>query len=84
MEVISKLKSKAIIEELVSKFDKGKSFYRSTDYKEANVEDDFIKPFLKALNWNISNEGIHRPADREVIVQAKGKNGKEPDYLLQL
>lgn len=84
MENMSKEKAKLIIGDLVSKFDKGKAFYKSTDYKEANLEDDFLKPFLKALNWNISNEGIHRAADREVIVQAKGRDGKEPDYLLQL
>ncbi|MFO1480325.1 MAG: TaqI-like C-terminal specificity domain-containing protein [Turneriella sp.] len=84
MELFSKEKSKRAISDLVEKFEKGKKFYKSTDYKEANLEDDFLKPFLRALNWNVSNEGIHRAADREVIVQAKGKHGKEPDYLLQL
>ena len=84
MKVLAKAESKKIIDELVDKFDKGKNFYKSTDYKEANLEDDFLKPLLKALNWNVSNEGIQRAADREVIVQAKGKHGKAPDYLLQL
>jgi type I restriction-modification system DNA methylase subunit len=84
MNLLSKDQSKKVVSELVEKFDKGKKFYKSTDYKEANLEDDFLKPFLRALNWNVSNEGIQRAADREVIVQAKGKHGKEPDYLLQL
>lgn len=84
MKVLAKAESKKIIDELVEKFDKGKTFYKSTDYKEANLEDDFLKPLLRALNWNVSNEGIQRAADREVIVQAKGKHGKAPDYLLQL
>ena len=69
--------------ELVEQFHSKIKFYKSDQYKEANLEDDFIKPFFRALNWNVSNEGLS-PADREVIVQAKGREGKEPDYLLQL
>ena len=78
-----KEEAKKAIRKLVEQFDSQVIFYKSNKYKEANVEDDFIKPFFCALNWNTSNEGLS-PAQREVIVQAKGKKGKEPDYLLQL
>jgi len=77
--------SKKYISELVDHFDKNIEIIKKGDsYKEANVEDEFIKPLFKYLNWNISNEGISNLADREFIVQAKGKFGKEPDYLLQI
>lgn len=56
----------------------------SGQYKEAQIEDEFIKPLFKYLNWNISNEGINNFSDREFIVQAQGRKGKEPDYLLKL
>lgn len=75
--------SKEKISKLVEDFDHKKNLIKSDLYKEANVEDEFIKPLFRYLNWNISNEGIQNIANREFIVQAKGKNGKEPDYLLQ-
>ncbi len=77
--------AKARISDLVDDFDRKIDIIKkSGTYKEANVEDEYIKPLFKYLNWNISNEGIGNIADREFIVQAKGKGGKEPDYLLQL
>lgn len=76
--------SKKMIGNLVENFEKNISIIKSNQYKEANVEDEFIKPFFKYLNWNTSNEGIKNFSEREFIVQAKGKFGKEPDYLLQL
>lgn len=76
--------SKSNIGKLVEDFNNKIGIIKTDKYKEANVEDEFIKPFFKYLNWNISNEGIGNIADREFIVQAKGKGGKEPDYLLQL
>jgi len=76
--------SKSNISRLVEDFHNKIKIIKTDEYKEANVEDEFIKPLFKYLNWNISNEGIKNVADREFIVQAKGKGGKEPDYLLQL
>ena len=51
--------------------------------KEAQVEDAYIKPLFRLLNWNTSNRGL--PLGREeFIVQASlqvGKTTREPDYL---
>ena len=80
----TKEQAKEKIGDLVENFDAKIKFYKSDDYKEAQLEDEYLKPFLRCLNWNVSSEGIRSPAEREVIVQAKGKRGKEPDYLLQL
>ncbi len=83
--MFSKEESRKKIQELAENFDEKLDFIKTSgQYKEAQIEDEFIKPLFKYLNWNISNEGIKNPAEREFIVQAKGKNGKEPDYLLQL
>jgi len=84
MRIYSKDEAKSEITRLVDAFGENIDFYKSDKYKEANLEDEYLKPFLRYLNWNISNEGITNIANREVIVQAKGKRGKEPDYLLQL
>lgn len=84
MKLYSKNEAKSEITRLVDAFGHKLDYYKSDQYKEANLEDDYLKPFLRYLNWNASNEGIVNIANREVIVQAKGKLGKEPDYLLQL
>ena len=82
--VFTKEEAKKGIGDLVNRFRVKIDFYKSDGYKEAQLEDTFLKPLLIFLNWNVLGEGIHSPADREVIVQAKGKGGKEPDYLLQI
>lgn len=83
--MFTKEESRKKIQELTENFEEKLDFIKTSgQYKEAQIEDEFIKPLFKYLNWNISNEGIKNPAEREFIVQAKGKNGKEPDYLLQL
>lgn len=73
------------IKKLAESFGEKLAFIKTSGkYKEAHIEDEFIKPLFKYLNWNISNEGIASHSDREFIVQAQGRKGKEPDYLLQL
>lgn len=85
MPQYSKEQAKAQIAELVKDFASKIDIIKRTDqYKEAQIEDEFIKPLFKYLNWNVSNEGIANPLDREFIVQPKGRDGKEPDYLLSL
>jgi len=83
--MFTKDESRKNIQNLTENFAQKLNFIKvSGEYKEAQIEDEFIKPLFKYLNWNISNEGIQHPSQREFIVQARGKNGKEPDYLLQL
>ena len=53
--------------------------------KEAQVEDAYIKPLFRLLNWNTANRGLPHGRE-EFIVQASiqvGRSMKEPDYLLQ-
>jgi len=81
----SKEEARQKIQDLTQDFGEKVEYIKTSGkYKEAQIEDEFIKPLFRYLNWNISNEGIRNPSEREFIVQAQGKNGKEPDYLLQL
>jgi adenine-specific DNA-methyltransferase len=83
--MFTKEESRIKVKDLTENFELKLEFIKNSgQYKEAQIEDEFIKPLFRYLNWNISNEGIKNPAEREFIVQAQGKNGKEPDYLLQL
>ena len=50
---------------------------------EAQIENNFIRPLFRYLNWNTSNEGL-AVADYEFIVNRTGRGGKRPDYTLQL
>lgn len=81
----NKEESRIYISNLVESFENKLDYIKTSGkYKEAQIEDEFIKPLFKYLNWNISNEGIRNVSEREFIVQAQGRHGKEPDYLLQL
>jgi hypothetical protein len=54
--------------------------------KEAHVEDNYIKPLFRYLNWNVSNEGLQLGRE-EFIVQASqrvDRTMRAPDYLLRL
>lgn len=63
--------AKSKISELVDDFDRKIDIIKKgSTHKEANIEDEYIKPLSRYLNWNISNEGIKNIADREFIVQA--------------
>ena len=50
---------------------------------EAQIENNFIRPLFKCLNWNTENDGLAIP-DYEFVVQRTNRYGKRPDYILQL
>jgi hypothetical protein len=64
MKIYSKEEAKSEITRLVDAFGQKIDFYKSDKYKEANLEDEYLKPFLRYLNWNTSNEGITNIANR--------------------
>ena len=77
----SKEEAKAGIGKLVEDFKKNQARLRNE--AEAQIENNFIRPLFKYLNWNTSNEGL-AVADYEFIVNRTGRGGKRPDYTLQL
>lgn len=50
---------------------------------EAQIENNFIRPLFRYLNWNTENEGLSH-AHYEFKVQATNKKGLRPDYILSL
>lgn len=50
---------------------------------EAQIENNFIRPLFKYLNWNTENDGLPIP-EYEFVVQRTDRYGKRPDYILQL
>ncbi len=50
---------------------------------EAQIENNYIRPLFRFLNWNTENSGL-AVADYEFVVQRTDRYGKRPDYILQL
>ena len=77
----TKEEAKNGIEKLVEDFKRNK--LRLQNQAEAQIENNFIRPLFKFLNWNTTNQGL-AVADYEFIVNRTGRGGKRPDYTLQL
>jgi type I restriction-modification system DNA methylase subunit len=76
-----------IIKKLVNKFDHNLAAYKSSDYKEEQLKQEFINPFFKALGWDVDNESDAAPQYRDVIFEDSIKVGggtKAPDYCFTL
>jgi adenine-specific DNA-methyltransferase len=50
---------------------------------EAQIENNFIRPLFRYLNWNTENEELSH-AHYEFKVQVTNKKGLRPDYILNL
>lgn len=50
---------------------------------EAQIEQNFIRPLFRYLNWNTENEGLS-PAHYEFKVQVTNRKGLRPDYILNV
>ena len=70
-----KEQAKAEIEKLVEDFKRNKS--RLQNQAEAQIENNFIRPLFRYLNWNTSNEGL-AVADYEFIVTAPAAAASAP------
>lgn len=80
----TKEQSKEEIKKLVEQFDNDFGGKKNPDFKEAHLEEKYIKPFFSYLNWNIHNENIQKGRE-EFRVQTSHrvkKTVKEPDYEL--
>ncbi len=73
--------------ELVERFRENESVYRSPDYKEAHIRQDFIDPFFAELGWDLRNEQNASEVYKEVIFEDAIKVGgstKAPDYCFRV
>ena len=79
--IYTKKQAYAEIVKLVNTFKT--SEIRLNNEGEAQIENNFIRPLFKYLNWNTENDGLAIP-DYEFVVQRTNRYGKRPDYVLQL
>ena len=76
----------AVIVELVERFESHLDTYRSADYNEAQLREEFVNPFFDALGWDVYNRKGYSDAYKEVIHEAAIKVGgrtKAPDYCFR-
>ncbi|MEX0642151.1 MAG: N-6 DNA methylase [Pirellulales bacterium] len=74
------------ISELIERFENHRPTYRSTEYNEAQLREEFINPFFAALGWDVYNRKGYADAYKEVIHEAAIKVGgrtKAPDYCFR-
>ncbi len=85
MNTIEDFKSK--VSTLVELFERNESFYKSKEYKEDQLRQQFLNPFFKALGWDMDNEQGYAPQYCEVIhedrIEIHGKP-KAPDYSFRI
>jgi hypothetical protein len=68
---------------LVERFDRNIEAYRSAHYNEAQVRQEFIDPFFKALGWDMDNERGCAEAYKEVIHEDAIKIGGARGLFLE-
>jgi len=78
-----------IIQVLVKRFADNISYYKSKNYNEAQLRQEFLDPFFEALGWDIYNKKDYAPRYREVIVEKPisflgSQASKTPDYTFRL
>ncbi len=75
------------IVDLIERFDRNLETYRSGQYNEAQLRQDFLNPFFGALGWDMTNKAGYAEAYREVIHEDAIKIGgatKAPDYCFRI
>jgi predicted type IV restriction endonuclease len=75
-----------IVRELVERFESHKEAYRSGQYNEAQLREEFLNPFFDALGWDIYNRKGYASAYKEVVHEDSIRIGghlKGPDYCFR-
>lgn len=81
----------ATIRSLVQGFARNIRDLKSPDYKESQLRQHYLDPFLKLLGWDVDNREQRRPQDVEVMIEPsmdtvtdEGRTSREPDYLFRV
>ena len=75
------------IKQLLDTFDNNLGFYKSGQYNEAQLRQEFLDPFFAELGWDMDNTAGLAPQYRDVIHEASIKAGsstKAPDYAFSI
>jgi len=62
------------LRQLVDKFERDRSRFRQPDYNEAQLREEFVNPFFRALGWDLGEQVLHEAGLRS------GGTIKHPDY----
>ncbi len=62
------------IARLVDKFERDKSRFQQPEYNEAQLREEFVNPFFRALGWDLGEQVLHEAGLRS------GGTIKHPDY----
>src|SRR5437660_7884518 len=76
-----------VIADLVERFDQQSDAYKSGQYNEAQLRQEFIDPMFKALGWDMENVSGYAEAYKDVIHEDAIKIGgqtKAPDYCFRI
>ena len=75
------------VKKLIETFGNNIDFYKSSQYNEAQLRQEFLDPFFKELGWDMDNTAGLAPQYRDVIHEASIKIGgstKAPDYAFSI
>ena len=72
---------------LVERFDRNRDAYKSGQYNETQLRQEFLDPFFEALGWDMNNKQGYAEAYKDVIHEDAIKIGgatKAPDYCFRI
>ena len=80
---------KAKIHSLIAKYEANKKFYRTSNFNETQVRNEFLDPLFEILGWDIRNTAGKNTNEREVLLEEPLKanaasHTKKPDYTFRL
>src|SRR6266480_265281 len=73
--------------ELIERFDRNRTAYKSEQYNEARLRIEFLNPLFEALGWDVNNKQGYAEAYKDVIYEDAIKIGaatKAPDYCFRV
>jgi hypothetical protein len=76
-----------VIADLVERFDEQGDAYKSGQYNEAQLRQEFVDPMFKSLGWDMENISSYAEAYKDVIHEDAIKIGgatKAPDYCFRI
>jgi len=75
------------VTDLVARFDQQLAAYKSGQYNEAQLRQEFLNPLFKLLGWDMDNEQGYAEAYKDVIHEDSIRVGgavKAPDYCFRI
>ncbi len=75
------------IADLIERFDRNRESYKSGQYNEMQLRQEFLDPLFAALGWDMNNQQGYAEAYKEVIHEDSikiGSDTKAPDYCFRI